>query len=291
MHLAITEVRDRVRNIRSVSTLPNVLARILAIVHNESSTAIDLAAEISADQALTLRVLRVVNSGYYGFQRRIATIPEAVVILGFTEVERLALAISVINWFGHDARTVRSMRMLWQHSLACAVGASVIEQKRPEFHDELLGAHAGGLLHDLGKAVIMQHLPDASDAIHRLVCDEEMSCLDAEREVLDGATHCVVGAWLAEEWNLPPALVSAIDLHHRPEDAVHHQSIVYAAHIADAIANRAGLCAPGEAVHREILPVASEGLRADDALYASITAEIEQHRGVMSAVVSGMGTE
>lgn len=100
-------VRERVWALKEVSTLPSTLVRILSIVQDDSATALDLADVVGSDQALTMRILGTVNSSYYGFHRQIRTVPDAVVILGFDEVERLALAISVIHMFGRDAATPR----------------------------------------------------------------------------------------------------------------------------------------------------------------------------------------
>jgi len=283
----VTNVYERMHAIKEVGTLPSVLAHILSLVQDETSTAVELAAEISADQALTLRVLRAVNSGYYGFRRRIAAIPEAVVILGFAEVERLALAISVINLFGHDAKSNRCLRLLWQHSLSCSVAASVLETSSQAPRAELSNAHVAGLLHDIGKVVIAQYFPEALPAIARVRQEEGVDNLDAEREVLDGATHPAIGSWLAEMWELPPSLTHAIALHHAPEQATDHKALAYAAHAANAVTNWLTIRAAKPDTPCHVYAPAAELLGLDDSMVDRIRTQLDNSRGMMGAIAAG----
>lgn len=239
--VVIRNVKERLESIEDVGTLPQVMARILAIVEDDSSTALDLASEISRDQALTTRILRAVNSAYYGFQRQILTVPEAVVILGFNEVERLALAIAVINTLGMGRENVTALRMMWRHSMACSVAGTVFEQKFAPEMPAIRGLHVAGLIHDIGKAVIAQHFPEVSPTVQHLIEDRELSPLEAEREVLDGHSHAELGAWMAERWGLPKPLVQAIALHHDPGKAGPDAVLVHATHTINEICHGLGI--------------------------------------------------
>lgn len=279
-------VADRVRGIGEVATLPSVFARVLALVQNESSTALDLAAEISADPALTLRVLRTVNSSYYGFSRQIQTIPDAVVLLGFGEIERLALAISVINLFGRDPENTRALHKLWQHSIAASVVGSVFEA-RWQGTRAFTGAHVACLLHDVGKAVVAQFLPEALAPILQLMSDEGMASCDAERSVLEGTCHCEIGAWIAEQWGLPAALVESIALHHTPENVLEDHPLVHVAHLADALCNSLGFFSVSA---KQVLlphPRSSETLRLDSAVMTSVRDHLYRQQGLLGAVAGG----
>ena len=236
----IKNVRDRIDAIEDVGTLPQVMARIMAVVEDDSSTALDLAAEISRDQSLTMRILRVVNSAYYGFHRQILTVPEAVVILGFSEVERLALAIAVIGTVGMRREGVEALRSLWQHSMACSLAGTVLEQQLAAKNPEIRGAHVSGLLHDVGKAMIAQFIPEALEPIKDLADENDLPIIEAEKKILDGHTHCDIGSWMAEKWGMPPSLVESIAFHHTPDKAVSHQPIVDATHVANHIVNQLG---------------------------------------------------
>lgn len=280
-------VRERVWALEEVSTLPSTLVRILSVVQNESATALDLAEVVASDQSLTLRILGTVNSSYYGFHRQIRTVPDAVVILGFDEVERLALAISVINMFGRDPTSARALHMLWRHSLACSVVAGCLEARLRSKKPQISGAHVSGLLHDIGKAVIAQQFPDAMSSILRLIEDDGYSHTDAEREILDGYTHCDIGAWLAGRWGLPPAIVESIEMHHSPSALPNPHILTHAAHVADALCNRVGIRSMNANAPCEFEPASAEAVGLDEALLCHIEDRLERQRGLIGAMAAG----
>jgi len=283
----VNNVQEQLDAIDEVATLPPVMTRIMAIVADESSNSMDLAAEIAVDPALTAHVLRAVNSSYYGFQRKILTIPEAVVLLGFNEIEKLSMAITVVNIFGRDRASVKAMHSLWRHSVACSVAAGVFElELRPKF-PEVRGAHVAGLLHDIGKAVIAQYFPKAVASIEMLQALEELPLCDAEREVLGGMTHCEIGAQLAERWKLPLSIVESIALHHAPEVAVVHPTMVAVVHLADEVCNSLGLHAGITAPAPNINESAKDSVGLDFALLGVIKSQLDRNRGMIGAVSAG----
>lgn len=280
-------VRERVWALKEVSTLPSTLVRILAIVQDESATALDLAEVVGSDQALTLRILGTVNSSYYGFHRQIRTVPDAVVILGFDEVERLALAISVIHMFGRDPASARALNMLWRHSLACSVVAGCIEARLRSRKPQIVGAHVAGLLHDIGKAVIAQQFPDAMSAVLRLIEEDGYSHTDAEREILDGYTHCDIGAWLAGRWGLPPAIVESIENHHAPSAMPTPHLLTHAAHVADALCNRVGIRSANANAPCDFEQASADAVGLDPELVAFIEERLDRQRGLIGAMAAG----
>ena len=280
-------VRERVWALEEVSTLPSTLVRILSIVQNEGATALDLAEVVGSDQALTLRILGTVNSSYYGFHRQIRTVPDAVVILGFDEVERLALAISVINMFGRDPASARTLKMLWRHSLACSVVAGCIESHLRPKKPQVAGAHVAGLLHDIGKAVVAQQFPDAMASVLRLIEEDGYSHTDAEREILDGYTHCDIGAWLAGRWELPPAIVESIEMHHCPSAIPNPHLITHVAHVSDALCNRVGIRSTNANAPCECEAASAAAVGLDPEFVAHIEDRLERQRGLIGAMAAG----
>jgi len=285
--VVIKNVKDRIDAIEDVGTLPQVMARILAIVEDDSSTALDLASEISRDQALTMRILRAVNSAYYGFQRQILTVPEAVVILGFNEVERLALAIAVINTLGMDRENVKALRLVWRHSMACSVGGTVFEQRFAGAMPEVRGAHVAGLLHDIGKAIISQYFPEAVPAVTNKVTDEGLSVIEAEREVLDGHTHCDIGAWMASRWSLPQSLVDSIALHHEPDKVSRENVMVHATHVIDEICNSLGMLTLNVPYVCRLNADSAAMFQHGDELVHAVQEQLDKNQRLLGAVGSG----
>jgi len=285
--ITIRNLKDRIDAIDEVGTLPQVMARILSVVEDDSSTALDLASEIANDQALTSRILRAVNSAYYGFHRQILTVPEAVVILGFNEVERLSLAIAVINTMQMDRDNVQALRNMWRHSLACSVAGTVFEQRYANEMPAVRGAHVAGLIHDIGKAVIHQYMPEKATAIHRLVDNEGMPIEQAERELLEGYTHSDVGGWMAERWGLPEPLVDCIRYHHQPETAGDEAPLVHATHLIDHIANSLGFSSLGGPYITELNPLTAAMFTSDAALSGAVQEQLDRSHRMLGAVGSG----
>ncbi|HOF38505.1 MAG TPA: HDOD domain-containing protein [Candidatus Hydrogenedentes bacterium] len=281
-------MRGRVEAIDDIATLPEVLTRIIAVVQDESTTALDLADEIVRDQALAMRVLRVVNSSFYGFPRAISNIPEAVVILGFNEIERLALTISVINIFGKSPAHVRALHNLWRHSLACSLAAGTLEQHFRRLYPEIAGAHLAGLLHDIGKAVIIQYFPDELTRVIHMVESLGCSAYEAEYEVFGGITHGEIGAWLAERWQLPEVLVQSIAGTHRPSDVPGNPIMPHATHLADALVNMMGIGALNDQPQAlSPNPESLERLPLDEGLVTRIQERLNKQRGLLGAVAVG----
>ena len=227
-----------------------------------------------------------VNSSYYGFHHRFA-VPDAVVILGFDEVERLALAISVINMFGRDPVSARALKMLWRHSLACSVVAGCIESRLRAKKPQIAGAHVAGLLHDIGKAVIAQQFPDAMSSVLRLIEEDGYSHTDAEREILDGYTHCDIGAWLAKRWALPPAIVESIELHHSPSAIPDPRLMTHAAHVADALCNRVGIRSTNANAPCYVEAASAEAVGLTPEFVAHVENRLERQRGLIGAMAAG----
>jgi putative nucleotidyltransferase with HDIG domain len=288
MRILGKDVRDRVERINEIATLPRVMARILGIVKDPSSTALDLASEIANDQALTASILKTVNSAYYGFQRQIMTIPEAVVLLGFNEVERLALAITVINTLGMDRDSVKAMRMLWRHSLACSIVGSYLEDRHGEESPELRGVHVACLLHDIGKAVLAQHFPEAMPRVLQLVQEQGMTFVEAESNVLDGCTHAEIGAMLARRWDLPASIVESIEFHHNPDALGENHGHVHLTHLADYICNTVGFSSYTEVVPPPLSEHSSALFNYSDDVIDGAQTALTQHKSTIGAITSGV---
>ena len=217
--------------IDDLPTLPRTVLKITGLVNDPKSSAKDLARVITDDQVLTVRLLKLVNSSFYGFPQRISTVTGAIVLLGFDAIRNLLLTTSVFDLFANRNRQQKKdQERFWDHSLGCAVGAKVIGDYLR--HDKIEELFVSGLLHDIGKIVEMMFLSDDFDKIVAAVKKDNILMIQAENKVL-GYNHTEVGKLLAERWNLPVKLVQLIAHHHQPELAGSFALEAAIVHLAD----------------------------------------------------------
>lgn len=284
--LTYDEVFNRVASLTELATLSSTLTGIFQVTQSRNGTAKDLAVVISRDPALSMKLLRTVNSCFYAFNRQVESIEDAAVLLGFTEVERLSLAISVINKFSTRSLRGRVLHQLWLHSLVCGIaGETVVDFfgiKNAESNDVYLAA----LLHDVGKAIIWQAFPDAINPILRLMADERLTDYQAEHAVLDGATHSVIGAWAAEQWNLPSCVVQGLQMHHTPREAAAEETLVKVIHLADALCYQVGM--PAVKIKCAAPPdrtTSLQSLKNNEAFLKRFAERYEAKRAAIEAIV------
>ena len=220
-----------IEKIDDLPTLPRTVLQITGLVNDPKSSAKDLARVITDDQVLTVRLLKLVNSSFYGFPQRISTVTGAIVLLGFDAIRNLLLTTSVFDLFANRNRQKkRDQERFWDHSLGCAVGAKVIGNYLR--HDKIEELFVSGLLHDIGKIVEMMFLPDEFSKIVAAVNRDNILMTTAENNVL-GYNHAEVGKLLAEKWNLPVKLVQVIAHHHHPDNAGSFAVEAAIVHLAD----------------------------------------------------------
>jgi len=220
-----------IEKIDDLPTLPRTVLQITGLVNDPKSSAKDLARVITDDQVLTVRLLKLVNSSFYGFPQRISTVTGAIVLLGFDAIRNLLLTTSVFDLFANRNRhKKRDQERFWDHSLGCAVGAKVIGNYLR--HDKIEELFVSGLLHDIGKIVEMMFLPDEFAKIVAVVNKDNILMTAAENKVL-GYNHAEVGKLLAEKWNLPVKLVQVIAHHHYPDHAGSFAMEAAIVHLAD----------------------------------------------------------
>jgi len=208
------ELDQLISEVTELRPLPAVAVRALEIAEGEQFSAHELAQAISADQALTAKLLRLSNSAYYGFPRRITTVRDAVVLLGFRAVRSATLASCVIDTL--PGGTVLDATTAWRFSVTTGLLAEVLSRATQTHQDE---AFTAGVLHNIGRLALDQQRPRELMASRNLARQQGLTLVEAQRLVL-GFTDADLGGALALHWNFPDALANAVAHHHLDMDAL-----------------------------------------------------------------------
>ncbi|MEL7473979.1 MAG: HDOD domain-containing protein [Planctomycetota bacterium] len=271
-------VQSALREISHIATLPEITLRIIDLVEDPASTAQDLHDVIQNDPALCSRILKVVNSSFYGLPGQIGSINRAIVLLGLNAVKNIAIAASLAKLFrGGDLTNNFSAKDLWNHSNASACAAKLLaDELKMGLADE---AFLAGLVHDIGVMVEMQYDRNRLiEVIERLGIDGEgaptQDMMEIERQVF-GATHQEFGQGLCEKWKFPRTFVLVTGHHHNPMDlATEHQTLPAIAYVADRIAARSGIGCRIDLMTTEIDPAVAELLKITPDTVEKITARV-----------------
>ncbi len=221
------EIYARVHRVGALPTLPGVVTKLVNMVEEEGVSTQQVGQLISSDQVLSAKVLKIVNSAFYGFPGRIATISHALVLLGLSVVKGLVLSASVIDMM------TDSMVGLWEHSVGTSAAAGHVARRIREPDPE--EASVAGLLHDLGKVILSVCMKDVFAEIEAHRDARGVSMYEAERAVMGSVSHCDIGAWAAKAWNLPVRLREAMQHHHHPSKAEFEPRLAAIVHLGNAI--------------------------------------------------------
>jgi putative nucleotidyltransferase with HDIG domain len=261
------KIRKRMETFKNVPTLPGVFEKISSVIESSNTGVEDIAKVISSDQALSAKLLRIVNSVFYGFPGRISSLTHALIILGVDVVKGLVLSTSVF-----DIILAKGFYGLWEHSLGCALCARVIAGKTNNPNPEEISIAA--LLHDIGKVIIKIELPEESSLIDQATEKRQISTYEAEEEIL-GFNHTTIGNWISSEWNLPSNLADPIAYHHRPHLSKSAQSTTAIVHVADILIRGIGFGFAGDHLVPQIDPKAWEKLNISDSILEETIREMD----------------
>jgi HD-like signal output (HDOD) protein len=176
----------------------------------------DIARIIASDLGMTAKILKLVNSAFFGLGRPIADVQEAVAYLGIETIKALVLTLHAFSQFEDSAAGSFSFPELWRHSMETAAAAKAIAQFEDADRKLMDEAFLSGMLHDTGKLVLAFNFPESYEASRRAAHAQGLPILAAEREAF-GASHADVGGYLLGLWGLPVGVVEAIALHHTPQ--------------------------------------------------------------------------
>jgi len=237
-------VNATIQNISHIATLPEITLKIIELVEDTTSTAQDMHAVIQNDPALCSRILKVVNSAFYGLPRQIGSINRAVVLLGLNAVKNIAIAASLAKLFrGGEICANFSARDLWVHSIACATASKIIADKvRMGLPDE---AFLAGLIHDIGIMVELQgDRHKLVEVMQQIKYDDDgapdCDLLEVEQRIF-GVDHQDFGLALCETWKFPHSFGSVAGHHHNPKELPEQRRpLAWIVAIADRLVARHG---------------------------------------------------
>lgn len=248
-----------VNQVNDLPALPHVVGKIIQLTEDPDATAQDINKVLNQDQGMTAKVLRLANSAFYGFPRRISSVTDATIFLGFKTVRGIVMAASVSDLLSKEMEGYTlAQGELWRHSQSVAMASRFVAQ-----HAKVTGvdaAYTAGLLHDIGKVILNTYMKEAYHEVIEKVANDDIPFMQAEEIVL-GFNHAQVGARVAEKWNLPEDLVEAIAYHHQPEQAAKNQKLTAIVHISDAVCLMMGI---GIGIDGMLYPLSSEALQLLD---------------------------
>lgn len=284
----MSDLRAVIEKIDNLPTLPDIVVKLNRLITDPSTSAGDINDLISRDVSLSAKILKLVNSPYYGFPRRITTVTYAVVILGFTAVRNLTLSAFVFDAFKQRGVGKFDLKGFWRHSICTAVAAQHLARDGEDVSDE--DGFMGGLLHDVGKVVMSQYLQDDLNRVMARVTESDCLFLDAEMDLLE-YNHAKIGAILLEKWNLPKNLVAMVRHHHTPTRAQEGKRDCAIVHFADILARSLGVGSGGDRKMPLLDGAAWEELGLDwaavDELLGQVRTEIKKVGAFLELTESG----
>jgi putative nucleotidyltransferase with HDIG domain len=225
-------LRKLVSQLPTVPSLPHLYSELIDELSKSEPSTRTVGEVVKKDLGMTVKILQIVNSAFFGLRRRISDSREAVEMLGLDTIGSLTLGLGVISQFETRASGIL-FADIWAHSIAVGIMANKIAAI--ENRDLAGDSFTAGLLHDIGKVVLAVNLPQEFERVTQLARQEHISFGEAEIEVFQ-ATHADVGAYLLGLWGLPSSVVQAVAYHHTPLEARTSEfSALTAVHAANAI--------------------------------------------------------
>ncbi|MEJ7712125.1 MAG: HDOD domain-containing protein [Pyrinomonadaceae bacterium] len=218
--------------------MPRTALRVMELTKDLTTPSRVVADTISADPVLAANIIRAANSPLYTRDRPITTLPAAVSTLGHRAIHMLVVVLVAFDFFNRKSKSTASLRALWEHSLTTAAASrEICEAFGLRLGDQ---AFLTGLLHDIGRLLLLCHDPDRYTQLSLSVCEQELSA--REREIY-GYDHAEIGEHVAQYWRLPREIVQAIKYHHKPEQAGEYSLVAHVVDAAGTLSNAAGATA------------------------------------------------
>lgn len=226
-------------SIKELPPFPIVLQRAIQLIDDPKSSAQQIVDVVQFDQSITFEVLKVCNSAFFGLRRKIRSLKEAVVMVGFDQLLEIILSHESKHFFQKELKGYDlNQGDLWRHSVTSAILSRIIANHIR--HPNLNVLFTAALIHDIGKLILNQYITDYKDKIKFLIHKNSLSYVEAEKEAL-GINHAELGGKIAEQWEFPEEIVFAIHYHHSPLLAPNHSTTVELVYLSDLVAILTGM--------------------------------------------------
>lgn len=225
------QILDELQNITDLPTLPTVFLKVMSMMRNPNIPMKEIATTLEADPAISVKLLRLINSSFYGMARKVDSVHQAIVLLGANTLKNVVISVSIFKSVGdQDEQSSFDRTAFWRHSIACGMVGRFLEDKLGLGRSE--EGFIAGVIHDIGKIVLDRYFHSDLDEVMKAIDSESLSFYSAERKVI-GITHTEIGAFLAERWQLPEHLVAVIAQHHKIDPESEHAKLAAVIHLAD----------------------------------------------------------
>ncbi len=229
------EILKKLDSIKDIPTLPTIVFELNELLQDPNTPITDISDIIEKDQAMSLRVLKLVNSAFYGIHKEVNDIGNAIVLLGFNTVRNAIVSLGVINSFsGVKSLEGFDISDFWKHSLAVAVVSKSLAEKTKIASPD--SCFVGGLLHDIGKVILAQYFQDLFEKVWNAAKRENISFYEAEKKEIS-IDHGRIGAYLATNWELPESFIDVIRWHHDVRNDSESKKMILIIYLSDIIVN------------------------------------------------------
>jgi len=268
------------KNLELVS-LPDIVFKINRMVSDPASTAADIGSLISQDTGLSMRLLKIVNSPFYGFPSAIETIPMAITVIGVKQLRDLVFTTCMINKYNKIPSNILSPDSFWSHSIATAISAQLLAKYVKLSNNEHL--FTCGMLHDIGLLIMAIAAPEETHQVLELSYNSNKPSHDFQMNVF-GFSQGDLGAALIRKWQLPDSFIEPIQLQQLNKAAVHYPMKTAILKVANVMANNnevTSLSGDNQIIH----PGTFELLEIDKKIINNLQAEmLDKVNGILSVL-------
>lgn len=273
-----TELRRHLDKIENLPTLPTVAMEVNSLLQDYNTSIKKLSNVIENDQAIAAKILKLVNSAFFGLRSKVGNIPHAITLLGFNTVRNAVLSVSVIKQLS-NLTDMEGFKIsdFWTHSVSVAVTSKhLADTTRLHNPDDCF---IGGLLHDIGKLILINNFESQFRDIWRIKKEENISFFEAEKK--NGSmNHAQIGGYLASRWKLPKALSDTIARHHTLSGMATDENLLKIIYSAEIIINNLDSAAENLYDHLALPADIAAKIKSDcqsqDAWYRMLSADIEE---------------